>query len=137
MNGRMMHDLQGNLSFLPYGKKGQFINSISRAGLNGILLTAAEGSGVNFFFNHKCVDADIDGTSLIFEEQGTAAVKKVSADAVIGADGSWSAVRAALQHTDRFTYSQTFIDHGYKEFHIPPGSNIEKNAFTFGHAKVL
>ena len=30
MHGRMMHDLQGNLSFLPYGKKGQFINSIAR-----------------------------------------------------------------------------------------------------------
>src|SRR6185369_17143668 len=29
MNGRMMHDVSGKLSFLPYGKQGQFINSIS------------------------------------------------------------------------------------------------------------
>jgi kynurenine 3-monooxygenase len=34
MHGRMMHDLKGNLSFLPYGKEGQFINSVSRSALN-------------------------------------------------------------------------------------------------------
>src|SRR5688572_26553600 len=30
MHGRMMHDREGNLTFLPYGKEGQFINSVSR-----------------------------------------------------------------------------------------------------------
>jgi kynurenine 3-monooxygenase len=38
MNGRMMHDIEGNLSFLPYGKHGQFINSISRSALNIVLM---------------------------------------------------------------------------------------------------
>ena len=28
MTGRMMHDLQGNLSYQPYGKEGQAINSV-------------------------------------------------------------------------------------------------------------
>ena len=30
MHGRTMHSVSGNLSFQPYGKQGQFINSISQ-----------------------------------------------------------------------------------------------------------
>ena len=41
MKGRMMHDLEGNLSFQPYGKEGQAINSISRSGLNSLLMNTA------------------------------------------------------------------------------------------------
>src|SRR4051812_30956028 len=48
MNGRMMHDMKSSLSFLPYGKEGQFINSISRTHLNIILIDAAEKTGVSF-----------------------------------------------------------------------------------------
>src|SRR5690606_14844783 len=53
MHGRMMHDLQGRLSFLPYGKEGQFINSVSRSGLNMVLMSHAEASGATFFFDHR------------------------------------------------------------------------------------
>src|ERR1700712_4497327 len=60
MNGRIMHDVKGNLSFLPYGKQGQYINSISRAHLNVILLDAAEEAGVKFTFDAKCSHVDID-----------------------------------------------------------------------------
>src|SRR5687767_12984127 len=41
MHGRVMHDLQGNLTFQPYGKQGQFINSISRSDLNIVLMNEA------------------------------------------------------------------------------------------------
>ncbi|HMZ89317.1 MAG TPA: 2-dehydropantoate 2-reductase N-terminal domain-containing protein, partial [Chitinophagales bacterium] len=34
MPGRMIHDVQGNLNFQPYGKPGEAINSVSRGGLN-------------------------------------------------------------------------------------------------------
>jgi kynurenine 3-monooxygenase len=41
-------------------------------------------------------------------------------------------VRRALQKTERFDYSQTYLQHGYKELTIPPapggGFRIEKNA---------
>ena len=33
MHGRTMHDMEGNLSFQPYGQKGQAIYSVSRAGI--------------------------------------------------------------------------------------------------------
>ena len=34
MHGRMIHDLQGNTQLQPYGKAGQYINSVSRQSLN-------------------------------------------------------------------------------------------------------
>ena len=46
MNGRQMHDLNGNLTFLPYGTQGQFINSISRSGLNMVLMDVFECSAI-------------------------------------------------------------------------------------------
>ena len=53
-------------------------------------------------------------------------------DAIVGADGAFSAVRHAMQFTDRFDFSQDFIDHGYKELQIPAGNagtfKLEKNA---------
>lgn len=111
MKGRMMHDVSGHLSFLPYGKEGQFINSISRGDLNILLMDAAEKAGVEIRFNHK-----IDG------------IESLDYELLIGADGAYSAVRGALQVSGRFNFSQEYIEHGYKELHIPPGSNLEKNA---------
>src|SRR5436190_12394189 len=37
MHGRTMHDGAGKLTFQPYGKEGQFINSVSRSDLNVML----------------------------------------------------------------------------------------------------
>lgn len=131
MKGRMMHDAAGNLSFLPYGKEGQFINSISRAHLNMILMDAAEKAGVIFKFNHKCTNINVHSSaktgSIDFEESGSHRF-----DLLIGADGAYSAVRAALQFGGRFNFSQEYIEHGYKELHIPPASDgnylLEPNA---------
>jgi len=68
----------------------------------------------------------------IVKLENSSQVKKVSSDLIIGADGAFSAVRFAMQMTDRFNYSQQYIDHGYKELTIPAGKNgefqLEKNA---------
>lgn len=130
MNGRMMHDANGNLTFQPYGKEGQAINSISRGGLNQLLIERAEAIGVTVHFNHKCIGVDHDKTTVSLEHNGEAI--EVTADIIIGADGAYSAVRQAFQRTDRFNYNQRYIDHGYKELVIPAGAagsfSIEKNA---------
>ena len=55
MNGRMMHDVEGKLTFQAYGKEGQYINSISRSGLNMVLVSEAEKYDVEFFFEHRTV----------------------------------------------------------------------------------
>src|SRR5271155_39707 len=52
MRGRMMHALNGNLAFQPYGKDdSESINSVSRVGLNIALLNeAAKYPSVRLFF---------------------------------------------------------------------------------------
>jgi kynurenine 3-monooxygenase len=131
MHGRVMHDVQGNLSFQPYGKQGQFINSVSRSALNIVLMNKAEALGVEFLFNQRIVKVDLDKTILSTVDSQQSTIDR-SFDLIIGADGAFSAVRSAFQITDRFDYSQDYIDHGYKELHIPPGAagsfQLEKNA---------
>lgn len=130
MHGRVMHDRKGNLSFQPYGKQGQYINSVSRSGLNVVLMDEAEKLGVKFEFNSRISTIDLEKTRVVFSAQST--VDHTQFDLIIGADGAFSAVRGALQFTDRFDYSQDYIAHGYKELNIPAGANgsfqIEKNA---------
>ena len=123
MHGRMMHDKQGNLSFLPYGKKGQYINSISRSGLNQMLMDQAEKLGVTFFFGQRCVRVDLDKTAATFQVGETLSTQAF--DMLVGADGVFSAVRSAMQITDRFNYSQQYLEHGYKELEIPAGKDGE------------
>ena len=55
MYGRLMHDKAGNTFASNYsGRKGEYINSISRGDLNGILLTEAEKhENVNIHFQLK------------------------------------------------------------------------------------
>lgn len=138
MHGRTMHDMAGKLSFLPYGVAGQYINSISRTDLNVILLNEAEKLGVTVLFDHRCVNIDLEKTRITWTntttlnplETSPTDISSQSFDLIIGADGAYSAVRTALQYTDQFDFSQHYIEHGYKELHIPPayGSHLEKNA---------
>lgn len=118
MNGRMMHDLKGNLTVQPYGKEGQFINSVSRLGLNKILISESERIGSTFNFNHKCIDVDLGATTASFSNLGKRINRK--SDVLIGADGAYSVLRGKMQATDRFNFQQYYIEHGYKEFRIEP-----------------
>jgi len=131
MHGRMMHDRRNNLSFLPYGKEGQFINSISRSDLNIVLMNKAESLGVNFYFEQKITSVDFEKTALTIQHPESN-IQNPTFDSIIGADGAFSAIRNAMQTTERFNYSQEFIEHGYKELHIPADANgnfqFEKNA---------
>lgn len=123
MKGRLMHDKEGKLTFQPYGTSGQYINSISRSGLNMFLMNEAEKQGVNFFFEYRCIDVNLEKTELTFQNQHD--IRHHQSDLIIGADGAFSAIRAALQVSDRFEYSQHYIEHGYKELRIPPGVHGE------------
>jgi kynurenine 3-monooxygenase len=123
MHGRMIHDEKGNLNFQAYGKTGQYINSVSRGGLNKVLMTEAEKHGVEFFFEHRCVHVDFDKSELTLKENES--IHHKTFDVIIGSDGAFSAVRNTMQFTDRFEYAQTFIEHGYKELRIPAGENGE------------
>lgn len=130
MYGRMIHAIDGNTKLLPYsGRRGEYINSVSRAGLNIALMNEAEKyEGVTFYFNRRCIDFKFDSGEVLFANGATA-----KGDTVIGTDGAGSAIRNAMFHdAPRFDFSQKWLEHGYKELHIPPGENgaflMEKNA---------
>jgi kynurenine 3-monooxygenase len=126
MHGRMIHDEKGKLNFQPYGKSGQYINSVSRSGLNMVLMNEAEKNGAEFYFEYRCTNIDFDKNVITLKE--SEAWHHKTFDIIIGTDGAFSAVRNAMQFTDRFEYAQTFIEHGYKELRIPPS---EKGEFLF------
>ncbi|WP_224995549.1 NAD(P)/FAD-dependent oxidoreductase [Cesiribacter sp. SM1] len=126
MKGRMMHDKQGKTNFQAYSTDDKAIFSVSRGRLNQLLLEIAEKHGVKLRFSHKCTFVDLQHGIAYF----TVAAEEMSevnieADLIIGADGAFSAVRKAMQRTDRFNYSQSYIDWGYKELTIPPTAGGE------------
>jgi kynurenine 3-monooxygenase len=136
MHGRTMHDRKSQLTFQPYGKQGQFINSISRSNLNIVLMDKAESLGVEFFFNQRTTSVDFEKTELVLRNPDTNPDSYWDQgrvfDAIIGADGAFSAVRSSMQITDRFDYTQDYIAQGYKELHIPADTNgnfrLERNS---------
>ena len=130
---RVMHDLKGNLTSQPYGKEGQGIYSVSRGGLNMALMDLAEKQpNVNLHFNQQLANLDLKTNTLEFLNPETNETNQVQAEVIFGADGAFSAVRGALQKTERFEYSQSYLEYGYKELTIAPGENgtwqLEKNA---------
>jgi kynurenine 3-monooxygenase len=132
MYGRMIHSIKGDLNFQPYGKENQAIYSVSRGGLNATLMGLAEAQpNVKMHFNKRCLDLDLKSNEITFEGQD-GKIEKVEGGRVIGADGAYSAIRGKLQFTDRFNYSQEYLEHGYKELTIPANEDgsfkIEKNA---------
>ena len=130
MHGRMMHNAKGGLTFQPYGKNGQFINSVSRSGLNKMLMEEAEKQGVRFYYEHKCEDIDPDKTEAVFHAHGSHVTRKF--DLIIGADGAFSAVREALENKGFVKGAVEALEHGYKELRIPASVSgsfqLEKNA---------
>jgi kynurenine 3-monooxygenase len=115
MHGRMVHSPAGQQSFRPYSADGtRAINSISRADLNHALLDVAEKTpGVTLRFGHRLADVDLASGALHFEGDDA------SADIVLACDGSYSAARRAVTFRPGFTFSQDYLEHGYKELTIP------------------
>ena len=136
MRGRMIHAIDGGTKLLPYsGRQGEYINSISRSGLNIALINEAEKrGGVKFRFNQKCVRFDANTGGALFENVRAGGRKTVRGDALIATDGAGSVVRKAMLDggVPRFNFAQSWLEHGYKELHIPPGEDgnfqLEKNA---------
>ena len=143
MRGRMIHGKSGNLHFAPYDRDpNKYINSIGRASLNTVVIEAAQRyPNVRVMFNHLCTDVDLDSaTARVVDPSVEAAVSAANpkviearADAVIGVDGAFSAVRQSMQkQLEKFDYDESYLPHGYKELTIPPaadgGWQMEKEA---------
>src|SRR5262249_10980178 len=129
MAGRMLHDEEGRLRLVPYGNKPhEVIYSVSRAGLNALLLDAAEATGrVSIRFGETLGGVDFPRRRLL--------PHRTPYDVRIGTDGSASAVRAAVLERTGGRLDEEPLGHSYKELSIPSdpaapggGFRMEKNA---------
>src|SRR4029077_11591468 len=145
MRGRMIHDKSGALHFSAYDRDpNKFINSIGRAALNTTVIEAAQRyPSVRVHFNHRCTDVDLDSATAKLVSSGAEGavsaadsdrqIIRARADAIVGVDGAFSAVRQSMQlKIGNFEYDESYLAHGYKELTIPPGQDgswrMEKNA---------
>ena len=121
MRGRMLHAVDGATSLTPYGRTPtEVIHSISRPGLNMLLMDAAEKAGVTFHFGQRCEDVDFDSVevSLVDADGGR---RRIGAETLIATDGGGSAVRQALMKRRGVQVREDILPHGYKELTIPVG----------------
>jgi len=126
MRGRMVHPLGGGVNFQPYSPDYEQVSlySVSRGVLNMKLIDIAEKTpGINFHFDSKCASVDFAKKEISFMHLKTNNTTKVKAKSIIGCDGAYSSVRYNMMKRDRFEYSQSFIEHSYKELSIPPASD--------------
>ena len=126
MKGRLMHDEASNTFESNYsGRQGEFINSISRGDLNGLLLTEAEKySNVKIHFNTRCLEIDIETKIASFQSIDSEKQFTVQADVIFGTDGAGSSLRKSYEKQfPEFSVTQDFLTHGYKELEIPADIN--------------
>ncbi len=134
MTGRIMHDMEGELTYQPYGKEGEAIYSVSRGGLNAMMMVIAEELGnLKIQYNEACINADLENGIVYLKNTETGVESEAQADLVFACDGAFSAVRYnAMQKLDRFNYSQNYIPDGYKELLLPANEDgsykLDKNA---------
>jgi len=134
MKGRVLHSITGDLSFAPYGRNDEeVINSVSRNGLNALILDAAANHpNVTLEFEHRCLGYDFATSVLSILNAKSGETLKLARRRVIGTDGSASALRMSMLGSGRFDFEQSYLAHSYKELTIPPGANndfqMEPNA---------
>ncbi|RDK84657.1 kynurenine 3-monooxygenase [Marinirhabdus gelatinilytica] len=136
MLGRMIHDKEGNTFLSKYsGRENEYINSISRPGLNMLLLDEAEKMpNVELVFNKGCKSVDLQKASATFKDYVSGGEVSYEGDVILGTDGAGSVVRKSMFNHKKFlfSFSQEWLTHGYKEITIPKaedgGYRTEKGA---------
>lgn len=137
MRGRFIHPIDSKPFLSPYsGRPEDYINSVSRGGLNMVLLDEADKwDDVQVHFDSNCQRVDLKSATAYFKNTETGEMVEEQGEIVIGTDGAGSAVRRSMMAQTiplLFNYSQSFLRHGYKELSIRPaadgGFRIEKNA---------
>jgi kynurenine 3-monooxygenase len=128
MRGRMVHPLDGAPGLQRYGiDDSEVIWSISRSGLNTLLVESAEAAGAVFHFGQALTDTDIDARRItLIDDNGVQ--RTHNAGLLIGADGAGSALRAAMNLYQPLGIRVEPLGHGYKELEIPPA--IGPNRFA-------
>jgi len=133
MRGRMIHFLDGQVQLQRYGRDdSEVIWSIHRGDLNITLLELAEQAGAALHFHRGLDRVDFQSGTVRFLDERSGACDEISFNALVGADGAGSALRAAMHRESDLGERTDFLDHSYKELEIPPapggGFRIEPHA---------
>ena len=124
MHGRMIHDTEGATFLSNYsGRDYEYINSISRGGLNALLLDEAEKyENISIHFNRKCKSVDFEKTTALFYDYDSKTEFAEDTDVIIATDGAGSILRKNYYLEKKFLFSflQDYLTHGYKELSILP-----------------
>ena len=131
MRGRYVHPLHGEPGLQRYGRDdSEVIWSINRGELNIVLLTIAESHGARLHFDHALERVDFIDRIASFRHHEQQVKRPFQA--LVGADGAGSTLRAEMAKVQPLGERTEWLDHGYKELEIPPaadgGFRIEPNA---------
>src|SRR5687767_4600960 len=134
MRGRMLHALDGQQSFVLYGQRPhEVIFSVSRPGLNGVLLNHAQrvyGISPKFLHAARAIDFDRDELTMLNEVTGDP--QRLRMAPLIAADGAGSIVRRAMTGQLGVRVTEDMLEHGYEELTLPASATgthrVEKHA---------
>ena len=123
MRGRMIHEEDGRTSLLPYGqRKEEVIFSVSRAGLNRLLIDRADASpGITLRFEQEAVGWDGSAATVMMQDRTTDRRYALTSGPIVAADGAGSIVRRSLQASGLLEADESLLPHGYKELAVPAG----------------
>jgi kynurenine 3-monooxygenase len=133
MPGRMLHDEQAALQFLPYGQnQHEVIHAISRERLNRMLVeAAAEHPHIELSFDTRCTDVDPEAGTLQLHDERSGSARSESFEILLGADGAGSAVRCALVARGLSRAGEQPLAHDYKELPIAAGERGVTASYAF------
>ncbi len=120
MRGRMIHEVDGTTSLLPYGQREhELIYSVSRAALNEILIDVAEKEfDVELLFEHAV--GGFDREAMLVHMRHADVEYELPAERLIVADGAGSQIRRAYADDEPIRPTEDLLPHSYKELTIPP-----------------
>ena len=134
MRGRMLHAVDGTLTFAPYGQRThEVIHSVSRPGLTRALLDHAHRRyGIEPRFLQAARGLDFERDELVMLDEVSGDTYKRRLAPLIAADGAGSVVRRAMTGQLGVHAVEDPLDYGYKELTLPadPGGRhqVEREA---------
>eukprot|EP00758_Cryptobia_borreli_P002615 Tbor_TRINITY_DN3160_c0_g1::TRINITY_DN3160_c0_g1_i1::g.14623::m.14623/K00486/KMO; kynurenine 3-monooxygenase len=134
VEARIMHHQDGSQSVMPYGVSKQEVNySISRTGLNQLLIEEAEKRGVEFIFQKEITDIKFlpDGKvemNYKTPRSGNEDIWTITGDVLMGNDGIGSVVRKAI-HDKLKDCPSTVNTKAIEEKIVPLGISYKEISF--------
>jgi kynurenine 3-monooxygenase len=116
IQGRIIHSIDGTFFTQPYSPQGHCLYCTSRAALERLLIQAVRKTQTaKMHFQEECAFIDVPAGIIKFTNKRTGNLTQIDDEYVIGADGSSSRLREALESSGRSAVETRVFPFGYKE----------------------